>query len=391
MSAEPPTDCDDVSAHLVALVGLPEMGPARLRALLNGRGPVEAWRGVCRGWVPPGLASMLGRRRESVVDGWREAARSTRVEDRLAAVVEAGQAVVHHGGPGYPPALLDDLDPPVVLFTAGGGGLPWGVRPSVAVVGTRRCTAYGRGVALELGRDLAAEGVEVVSGLAAGIDAAAHLGALEAVDGAPPTAVVGTGLDVVYPASNRRLWRRVAERGRILGEMPPGSGPTRWCFPARNRIVAGLADVLVVVESHAEGGSLHTVSAALERDRPVLAVPGPIRSPASMGCNRLLADGAVPACGVADVLDALSLVVPAGPGDGPEVGPTPKHGPSGDARTVLDALGWDPLGIDALAARTGLPPVALVAAVAELKALGLVEETRGHLERRGEGEPWDRR
>ncbi len=127
-----------------------------------------------------------------------------------------------------------------------------------------------------------------------------------------------------------------------------------------------------------------------------------------MGCNRLLADGAVPACGVADVLDALSLVgrpapgrspvgrpagalVPAGPGDGPEVGPTPKHGPSGDARTVLDALGWDPLGIDALAARTGLPPVALVAAVAELKALGLVEETRGHLERRGEGEPWDRR
>ncbi len=386
MSGEHAAAAEDVQrSHLVALVGLPDMGPARLRLLLDGRDPVDAWEGLRRGRIPMALSSRLGRRREEVVARWTATVAGTVVAERWAEVAASGQSVSWYGAPGYPAALLDDPEPPVVLFATGGSVAEGAAdRPRVAIVGTRRCTAYGRSVAVELGRSLAAAGVEVVSGLAIGIDAAAHLGALRATDGAPPIAVVGTGLDVVYPSANRDLWERVAEHGRILSEMPPGSGPTRWCFPARNRIVAGLADVLVVVESHAEGGSLHTVAAALDRDRPVLAVPGPIRSPASAGCNRLLAEGAAPACGPDDVLGVLSLLGrPASPvlsaGEAPEPADL-----GTDARRVLDALGWDPVVPDALAARTGLPPVALIAAVAELTDRGLVVETRGHLERRGE-------
>ena len=371
-------------AHLAALAGLPEMGPARLRGLLADDGPEMAWSRVVAGRLPPLVQHRLGARAEPLRKLWMDAARDRSVAEVWASIVEAGFTVVTQGGPGYPEALVDDPEPPVLLFTAGHPVLD-DDRPRVAIVGTRRCTGYGRDVAVELGRGLAAAGVVVVSGLALGIDAAAHLGALDA-GGAPPVGVVGTGLDVVYPPTNRRLWERVVEVGQVVSEMPPGAGPTRWCFPARNRIVAGLADVVVVVESHAEGGSLHTVASALERSRPVLVVPGPIRSPASAGSNQLLADGAAPVCGIDDVLCALDLL-----GRGPGPGSTPAQdrspamagdGVTGDAAKALDALGWEPVHPDALAARTDLSPIRLGVAVAELRRRGLVDEVRGFLERR---------
>ena len=155
--------------------------------------------------------------------------------------------------------------------------------------------------------DLADAGVAVVSGLALGVDGAAQAGALDR-GGAPVIGVVGSGLDVVYPRQHSALWRSIADAGLLVGEAPPGASPERWRFPARNRIIAAIADAVVVIESHARGGSLSTVDAALARDRTILAVPGSIRSPASDGTNDLLAQGAAPARDAGDVLVALGLV-----------------------------------------------------------------------------------
>jgi DNA processing protein len=204
--------------------------------------------------------------------------------------------------------LMGDPGAPAVLFASGDPSVVEG-RARVAIVGTRSATHYGLRMASELAGDLAAEGVVVVSGLAKGIDGAAHSGALRASadEGAPPVAVVGTGLDIVYPISNRALWSRVAERGVVFSESALRTRAHPGVFPARNRIIAALSDVVVVVESHAGGGSLYTAEAAARRSIPVCAVPGSVRSPASMGTNALLVDGCTPVRDATDVLMAVSL------------------------------------------------------------------------------------
>jgi DNA processing protein len=209
---------------------------------------------------------------------------------------------------GYPSMLVGDPGAPAVLFALGDPTVLEG-NPRVAVVGTRSATHYGRQVASELARDLAAEGVVVVSGLARGIDGAAHAGALRTGcrDSTPPVAVVGTGLDVMYPPSNRDLWTQVAARGAVLSESALGTKPHPGVFPARNRIIAALSDVVVVVESHRSGGSLYTADAAARRSIPVCVVPGSVRSRASDGTNALLVDGCTPVRDVTDVLVAVSL------------------------------------------------------------------------------------
>lgn len=175
----------------------------------------------------------------------------------------------------------------------------------VAVVGSRRATSYGREVARELGRDLAREGVFVVSGLAFGIDACAHRGALEA---GSTVAVLGCGPDVAYPASHRSLWRQVAESGLVLSELPPGTGAWRWTFPTRNRIVAGLCAMTVVVEAAQRSGSLITANLAADLGRELGAVPGPVSSRASAGANDLLAGGACLVRNASDVFEVLAGV-----------------------------------------------------------------------------------
>ncbi len=177
---------------------------------------------------------------------------------------------------------------------AGGGG---------DVVGSRRATAYGREVARDLSRELAAAGLIVVSGLAFGIDACAHRGALDA--GGPTIAVLGCGPDTSYPAAHRSLWRRIAETGVVISELPPGATPWRWSFPARNRVMAALAGMTVVVEAAARSGSLITADLAAELGRDLGAVPGPVTSRASAGPNELLAGGACVVRDAQDVLDAM--------------------------------------------------------------------------------------
>jgi DNA processing protein len=357
-----PVPAPDVTpdAYVEALAAL-DLGPARLRRLLEQHLPAEAWQRVLEGSLGFPADVRRSAARFDVVQRWQR-------------VVEAGVGVCRRGAACYPSAFDDDPEPPAVVFHRGDLDALGG--PRVAVVGTRRCTRYGRDVAFELGEGLAAAGVSVVSGLALGVDAAAHHGALRG--GAPPIAVVGSGLDVPYPRPNRALWAEVAACGLVLSEAALGVPPTAWHFPARNRLIAALADVVVVVESHDRGGSLSTVLEAAARDRPVLAVPGPIRSPASAGTNRLLADGCAPACGVDDVLVALGL----SPG---RQRPATERRPTPDAHgaAVLDALGWQPANLEQLALRTGLGITALVVVLERLRAAGWIHGREGWFERIG--------
>ena len=354
-------------AFAAALAGLPWMAPDRLRALLQRRAPSECWHGLASGRIG------------EVPPSWVRRARAVDVAAVDVAHRSAGVTVSVLGEPGYPVALSSDHEAPVVLFSV--GALDRLGPPAVAIVGTRRCTHYGREVAAALGRALAAAGVSVVSGLALGVDGAAHEGALGA-GGAPPVGVVASGLDVVYPRRHRSLWDRVAAAGVLLSEAPLGTRPEPWRFPLRNRVIAALADVVVVVESHAAGGSLHTVAAAATRDRPVLAVPGAVSSPASAGTNALLADGCGPARDAADVLVALGLEgvapVPTGaPADGR------RARPSGVDAAVLDAVGWSPTTVDEVLARSGLAPPRATAALVRLEAAGWVHGDAGVWERKG--------
>lgn len=229
---------------------------------------------------------------------------SLRYAEQVAATCAArGIAAVAFGGEGYPDALAALEDPPVVLFSE--GDLTMASRASVALVGARQATPYGRRVAREVARRLAAHGIVVVSGLAAGIDAEAHVATLEARG--ETVAVLGTGIDVSYPVSNARLQRQVARDGLLLSELPPGRRAHAGAFPRRNRIIAALADVVVVVEAGVRSGALITAQVGDAVGRLVAAVPGPIDAAQSEGANRLLRDGAQTIASVDDVLGLVAL------------------------------------------------------------------------------------
>jgi len=345
-------------AYAAALAGLPYMGWDRLAALLAVAPPSEAWRRVLRGVSGKALAG---------------AAASTSVAAVAAAHAAAGVHVGVHGHPAYPAAFADDHEAPPAVFRQGSPSALQGVL--VGIIGTRRATGYGRDVARQFGRELSEAGVGVVSGLALGIDGAAHEGALSARS-APPVGVVGSGLDVVYPRRHADLWQRVAAAGCLLSEAPLGSRPEPWRFPARNRLIAALSSVVVVVESHAAGGSMHTVKAAAERGVTVMAVPGPVRSPASAGTNRLLADGCPPACDADDVLVALALETAARPAR-VEARPPPE----GAEAIVFDLLGWEAVSVDTLVGATDLAPSRVAVALTRLEVAGWA---------RGRGGWWER-
>lgn len=368
------------------LAGLPGMGPRRLSALLDAWEPAEAWARATSGRVDrlllaEGVSVLAGTKTpqaEQIVRAWRDAAAHANPAATLAEHRASGVLVLLRDDPRYPEVLRGDVEPPSVLFVL--GDLACLDRPRAAVVGTRRCTGVGAGVARELGRELATVDVAVVSGLALGVDGAAHRGVLDAITtealSAPPVGVVASGLDVVYPARHRELWAAVSACGLLLSEVPLGSRPAAWRFPARNRIIAALADVVVVVESHAAGGSLHTVTEAERRDTPVLAVPGSVRSPAAAGTNQLLADGCHPARDVDDVLVALGLT-PACRRARADL----RVSPEPDGQIVLEAFDWEPATLEHLVVRTGLSIASLAVVVEGLVAAGWVSVQGGWYER----------
>jgi DNA processing protein len=262
----------------------------------------------------------------------------------------------------YPDSLRDAPDAPWALIGRGDLRLLDGLEPfeAVTIVGARRATSYGREIARELGRELASAGMTVVSGLAFGIDGCAHRGALDA---GRTIAVLGCGPDVAYPASHRSLWRRICEVGAVISELPPGATPWRWTFPARNRIMAALAGMTVVVEAATRSGSLITTDLASDLGRDLGAVPGPVTSRASAGPNGLLAGGA---CVIRDAQDVLDAML--GPGRKQIERPTPQLDHAFESALAAVEAGHS--SCDAVAAVTGLPGPAAAAALARLELLG---------------------
>jgi DNA processing protein len=262
----------------------------------------------------------------------------------------------------YPDSLRDAADAPWALIGRGNPALLDGLEPyeTVTIVGARRATAYGREIARELGRELASAGMVVVSGLAFGIDGCAHRGALDA---GRTIAVLGCGPDVAYPSSHRSLWRRICETGLVLSEFPPGATPWRWTFPARNRIMAALAGMTVVVEAASRSGSLITTDLAADLGRDLGAVPGPVTSRASAGPNALLAGGA---CVIRDAQDVLDAMLGPGRREIVRSGP-PLDGP---LAAVLAAVESGERTCDAVAASTGAAAAEAGAALARLELLG---------------------
>jgi DNA processing protein len=268
--------------------------------------------------------------------------------------------------PAFPALLGSVHDPPPGLFLRGAAPAELLSRPSVAIVGARSCTDYGAHVARTLGRELAAAGAVVISGLARGVDGWAHRGALDA-RGAT-VAVLGCGVDRDYPRAHATLAAQVAASGLIVSEYPPGVEPAPWRFPARNRIVAGLAAATVVVEARDRSGALITADFALEEGREVLSVPGEITSALSRGTNALLRLGAGPVTSSEDVLEAIGLAPPDDPGPG---------APGGVAARVLEALDAGAATADEVVRAAGLDASAAAAALTELELAGLVRGTAG--------------
>jgi DNA processing protein len=265
------------------------------------------------------------------------------------------------------PELLRQIhDPPPTLFLRGGADVEVLWRPAVAIVGARACSTYGAQVARMLGRELAASGLVVVSGLARGVDGEAHRGALDA--GGVTVAVLGCGIDRDYPAAHTELARRICERGLVVSEYEPGVEPAPWRFPARNRIIAGLTAATVIVEARERSGALITADFALEDGREVFAVPGEITSKLSTGTNRLLRQGATPLTSTEDVLELFGL----SPGQRP---PAPTL--SIVAAKLLERLADGAVSADELARATELEPGRLAAGLAELELAGLVAEAEG--------------
>jgi DNA processing protein len=285
----------------------------------------------------------------------------------LAGLADAGIRWIARSAGDFPQRLRNIHDPPPGLFLRGTGPVGLLDAVSVAVVGARACSAYGTEVAALLGRELAAAGVVVVSGLARGVDAAAHRGALTAGPGST-VAVLGCGIDRDYPRAHAQLAAQVADGGLVVSEYPPGVEPAPWRFPARNRIVAGLALATVVVEARERSGALITADLALDEGREVLAVPGEITSALSRGSNGLLRLGATPVTAVADVLAAVGVE--------PSVRSTPDALPDA-ARVVAGLVADAATTADELARRSELPSAVLAAALVELELAGLVTEADG--------------
>jgi DNA processing protein len=302
-------------------------------------------------------------------------------EELLARHEAAGQRVVRYGAIGYPERLLADPAPPAVVFLR--GATECLVEPTVGIVGTRNATRLGRETAARLAVDLAERGVSVVSGLAAGIDGAAHAVLVDRAVAGRPVGVVATGLERAYPRQHQRLQDQVAATGLLLTESPIGTVPSRWRFPARNRIIAGLCDAVVVVESRSAGGSMLTAAEAVARDRPVLAVPGHPTSAAAAGTLDLISDGAVPVRDVDDVLVAIGCGGRS-PARAPERAPA-RPALSPVAERLFEALAANPqtLGELVLVGPTRLEEAS--GALVELEQAGLVVRSGPWFERAGSG------
>ncbi|HEY8553031.1 MAG TPA: DNA-processing protein DprA [Burkholderiales bacterium] len=285
----------------------------------------------------------------------------------LAWLEEPAHHLVTWLDPDYPPLLREIADPPLVLYVEGRRDVL--ARPQLAIVGSRNPTPLGRYDAAAFARALCDAGLAITSGLALGIDAAAHRAALEA--GGTTIAVAGTGLDCVYPPGNRELARAIAERGALVSEFPIGTPPRPAHFPIRNRLISGLSLGVLVVEAAEQSGSLITARLAAEQGREVFALPGSIHSPLARGCHRLIRQGAKLVETAADVLEELGPLA-AVSADARLAASAPDETLTPDERAVLDNLGYEPMSVDALVERSGLTPDTVSSILLQLELRGVV-------------------
>jgi DNA processing protein len=352
----------DELAYWVGFNKVLGIGPARLRALLDFFGGVEeAWHADATSLQEIGLdrrsiANLLAARKSLDLAG------------ELERLVEAGVDVLTWDSDDYPINLRNIHDPPPVIYVRG-ELLPeddW----AVAVVGTRHASVYGKEAARHLATDLARNGVTVVSGLAAGIDAVAHQAAMDA--GGRTLAVLGSGVDIIYPEQNRRLAEQIVQQGALVSEYPLGTRPERSNFPPRNRLISGLSLGTVVVEAGARSGALITADFAAEQGREVFAVPGSIFQRSCEGTNRLIQDGAKPVLAVSDVLEELNLSQIT---QQAEVRATVPTTPIEQA--VLELLSAEPVHVDELGRAADLPAPTVSSTLALLELKGLARQVSG--------------
>jgi DNA processing protein len=353
----------DERKALILLNLVPELGPVRVAALAARFGsaaaaldaPVEEWGG--EGW-DAARAAKLRRSRDAA---------AARLEDELERATKAGARALIRTDEDYPESLKSLPDAPPVLYVK--GSLKPADALAVALVGTRRATPYGRAAAEHLARGLAQAGITVVSGLARGIDTAAHEAALQG--GGRTVGVLGGGLDEFYPPENKRLAERMAAQGAVVSEFPMSARPAPQNFPRRNRVISGMSLAVVVAEADVPSGALITAKLAAEQGRDVLAVPGSIFSRLSRGPHALIKDGARPVEKVEDVLEEIEALKALAKRRRPAPPARTQALPPVEAR-VLDSVTLDPAGVDALALRSGVPGPAVSAALLGLELKGLV-------------------
>ena len=365
----PPSERAEQRA-LVALSMVPGVGPGRVRSLLarfgSGAAVMNASSSALSqvpGIGPKTAAAIVGFDAESEVDQQLEAAR------------RADAALLTLRDERFPTLLRQIFDPPALLWMC--GAIKASDDRALALVGTRRCTDYGRRVARELAVELAGHGFTIVSGLAYGIDAAAHRGALEA--GGRTLAVLGSGVDRIYPRKHTKLARQIAAQGAVLSEYPLGAAPDAANFPRRNRIVSGLSLGTIVVESRESGGALITARLAVEQNREVFAVPGTFYNRSSIGCNQLIQRGhAKLILSAADVLDELNLAGLSAPhASSDQLEEPPQADLEEDERELLGALDSEPVHIDVLCEKTGMDASTALVHLLGLEFKGLVRQLAG--------------
>ena len=352
----------DALAYWIGFNKVRGIGPARLRALLDTFGGIEA------AWTAPVDALRdIGLDRRSI-QNLVEVRGNLDLAAELSRVQKAGISVLTWDDPRYPARLKAINDPPPVLYIRGE------LRPEddygVAVVGTRSISNYGREAARTLAGDLAKAGVTVISGLARGIDAVAHRAALEA--GGRSIAVLGSGVDVIYPWENKQLAMDLIQRGALISEYPLGTQPEASNFPPRNRIVSGLSRGVVVVEAGEVSGALITARFAADQGRDVFAVPGSIFARNSTGVNRLIRDGAIPVMSINDILEALNLTQVEAHVEAQMLLPTDPT-----EAQLFEQLADDPVHADEISRTTGLPIATVTGTLALMELKGLVHSAGG--------------
>lgn len=338
----------------------------RIRELVKKFGsPGAAWRVGSKdlealGGFAPNVVEELIQRRKAV-DPFAE----------LEKLQKAGIKYIISDENTYPEQLKNIFDPPPGLFMR--GNMIPGDNVAVAMVGSRKPTPYGIAVAEKLAAEMGRAGITVVSGLARGIDTAAHRGALKV--GGRTVAVLGCGVDVVYPRENKRIQEQIVDAGAVVSEFPPGARPEAWHFPVRNRIISGLSRCVVVVEAAEKSGALITTDFALEQGRDVLAVPGNISNPLSRGPNRLIKQGARLVEGPQDILDEMGVTSLFGGGDAPNVLEPPQI--NDHERFILNLLSQEPVALDSIIEKVGLASQQVLAALMFLEVKGLVRQHPG--------------